>query len=282
MRVSKYQGSGLKKVLVIAGVHGNELTPLLAVNILENNLQNVTEFYSELIVVNFANLNGIRFNTREIPDTSTNDLNRMFKSEEINVFETLKQLIDQADVVIDLHSSADCTDFVLINRDEYCNSYVNFCQSSKIQYVVRGNSNNTIKKYCIDNGKIGFTIELNRLDVIDANSAKNGARMVLRMLANIPSFQPTKENPTYANYFEYRYHKEGLFIPSGKKMGENVTNGDYLGTFICFDGKSEDVTYDGIDAKIVFGSGRSYSSPETCIYGLQPIENNIELVNQGI
>jgi predicted deacylase len=272
MQLNKYNGTGTKRILVIAGVHGNELTPVMSASILERYLTQDSPNYSELTVINFVNEQGIRDNTREMP--IQNDLNRMFKSDNVDIFETLKENIDNSDVVIDIHSSPLCTDFVLINRDKFCNSYVNFCRSSDIYYVIRNSSNDTIKKYCLDNDKIGFTIELNKLDIVDINSAKNGARIILKLISNVSTLTIESLNPIYSHYIEFNSSSEGIFIPSNKKLGDIVTNGDLIGDLILFNGQSEEIKYNGLDARIMFGSGRSYVAQGECIYGLQPIENS--------
>ena len=70
-----------KKVLIIAGVHGDELTPIYTLSyMLKNKLFNIDKVKS-ITVMNGINSSGIKSTTREISSNNTTDLNRMLSTE---------------------------------------------------------------------------------------------------------------------------------------------------------------------------------------------------------
>lgn len=203
-------GTGTKNVLVLTGVHGNEVTPVYVgynlVNMWKGSwgYKNDLSKFKKLTILNALNTDGIRKNSRDIPCDSTNDLNRMFKVEkdEDITIDDLQKIFDDNDVIIDVHSSPKCTEFVLINQDENANSYVEFCQKHEINYAIRYSDANTIKKYGLDKNKISFTIEINQMNYIDFDSAGKGTTLVNKIINNFESFEIKKEEPKYPEYME--------------------------------------------------------------------------------
>lgn len=220
-----------KKILIISGVHGNELTSIYCTYLLTKC--NYTDFnFKSITIISSINIDGVIKNTREIPNNSTEDLNRMFKSEDIiNYKNELEKYIKKNNIIIDIHTSPKCDNFVLLNQDEYTNSYVDFCNKNDIHYLIRYSSANTIKKYCIDLNKITFTLELNKMDYIDYNSAENGKNVVMKIIKNCNSFNNKKSKPIHKTYIELQTYKEGLFIEN-KKCGDIVTTNDKIGKIL--------------------------------------------------
>ena len=92
----------------------------------------------KITIINAINKNGIVKNTRDIPNSSTSDLNRMFNYEvSVNIKEELEKQIKEHDIIIDIHSSPKCDNFVLLNQDENTNSYVKYCIKNDINYLIR-------------------------------------------------------------------------------------------------------------------------------------------------
>lgn len=67
-----------KNILVIGGVHGDELTPLYSVYLYQQFLENknVKKDFNKLTIINGINESGIENCTREMENNSTQDLNR--------------------------------------------------------------------------------------------------------------------------------------------------------------------------------------------------------------
>ena len=127
MNRSEVFGTGNKNILVLTGVHGNEISPVYAGYLLKKFDFDKSKF-KKLTILNAVNTDGIKNNIREIPDNKTSDLNRMFKVDldnNISVDE-LTKLFNDNDVIIDVHSSPSCCEFILLNQDETTNSYVEF------------------------------------------------------------------------------------------------------------------------------------------------------------
>jgi succinylglutamate desuccinylase len=279
MNKIEFKGKGEKNILILTGVHGNELTPvyvgyLLNEYILKND-KNYDDNYHNLTLINAINIDGIRKNIRDVPLNNTDDLNRMFKTEVKEKYvDEIKELIDKNDVIIDIHSSPACTEFILLNNNEYSNSYVEFAEKFQIPYLLRFNNNDTIKKYCLEKGKISFTIEINKMNSIDFDSSSKCFNIIQDIFHNVNNFIYKIEEPRYEPYFEFFYHKEGLFIPNYcKKLGKFIENGDEIGECINLKNFNKDIIYykNNINARIISGDDTSYINPNSPIYYLQPI-----------
>lgn len=215
MIIKEFKGTGTTQLLILGGVHGNEITPIDTCMLLVDKIKDLSKsYYSRIVILNCINPTGIINNTRDISNQSTNDLNRslsVIDSEDIA--SKLASWIREMDVIIDIHSSPNCTEFLLINQDENANSYVEFANNIEVPYLLRYIANNTIKKYGLDLGKISFTLELNAIDKIDLVSSLTGSEIVLDIIKNISLFEVKKEYPKYKPYLEWYYHKDGIFYP---------------------------------------------------------------------
>jgi predicted deacylase len=262
-----------KNILILSGVHGNELTPVYTTYLLSKH--DFSKFkFKKITIISSINYEGISKNSRDIPNTHTNDINRMFNShQEINYEKELFKFINENDVIIDLHSSPKCDNFALLNQDEWTNSYVDFCENNNISYLIRYSNSNTIKKYCLDLNKIAFTIELNMMSYIDKKSSEKGKEIVLNIIKNINQFKLEKSEPTNSTYFEFFTHHEGLFIPN-KSCGIVIREGEIIGTVINLEDFSEKkIKFNKkSDYKIIcFGASDYVSSSESICY-LQKIK----------
>lgn len=268
------EGKGKKNILVLTGIHGNELSPVYIGYMLKEyyNISVDELYFKQLTIVNAINIDGIRKNVREIPSDSTTDLNRMFKSEvKDNYVNEIKQLIVDNDVIIDIHSSPNCTEFILINNDGYANSYVEFAKNNDISYLLRYSNADTIKKFCLNAGKISFTIEMNKMSSIDLKSCERCFSLLLKLFINIDSFGYKIEEPKYETYTEFYHYKEGIFLPEFE-LGDVVDDNDIIGTLLDLkDFSKTDVIYRGKKAKLICDEDKSYISPGSSIYFLQPI-----------
>lgn len=260
-----------KNILIIAGVHGNELTSIYCAYLLSK--YDYTNFnFKKITIVNSINKIGVIKNQREIPNTATSDLNRMFNLEDtIDIKEVLEKEIKEHDIIIDIHTSPKCDNFVLLNQDDNTNSYVDYCEKNNINYLIRYSSTNTIKKYCIDLDKISFTLELNMMDYIDFDSAEKGKEIVLNIIKN-NNFSIKKEEPKYESYVELQTYKAGLFI-SEKICGDVITKNDIVGSILDLDTQeiyTVKCMFNGKYRIICFGSA-NYVDANNSICFLQPL-----------
>ena len=174
-----------RKILIIAGVHGNEHNAVLAAYRLYQELMQEHDpkcrNKHDIRFILGVNKWGLLKNTREWasrtdvhPDPIQNDtpvdFNRVFtmdhgsgvkKEEATDIKRLIENAIASADVVIDVHNSPVCDNIVLLNNDEYTASTVKFLNEiHMLNYMVWESQTSTIKKYAIDHGKTGFTVEL--------------------------------------------------------------------------------------------------------------------------
>ena len=70
-----------------------------------------------------VNEHGIKIILENIMENT--DLNRIFGNDLLR--EKLISQIELADYIIDVHASNNCTEFVLINNDNFVKDYVDFC-----------------------------------------------------------------------------------------------------------------------------------------------------------
>jgi len=278
MNKIEFQGKGNKNILILTGVHGNELTPVYCSYLLNNYFKNViSPHFKKLTILNSINLDGIRENIRDIPNDSTSDINRMFKQEPYNFhYDEMKSMFDEHDVIIDVHSSPNCCEFILLNQNETTNSYVEFALKYNIKYLIRYSNTNTIKKYGLDNNKISFTVELNKVNFIDVESSGKGADMILDIINHCDDFELKEEEPKYCEFFEYYTYKEGLFIPyKGLGIGDVITKDECFGHLLDLKTLKLNKIYytKDISATIICTGSSQYVSSNNSIYYLQPKEN---------
>lgn len=206
-QVFKYNQTG-KKILIIAGVHGDQHTSIYAAQLFAQNLQDKTITVNSDIgvieIVNFVNYIGMFNFTRQ--NQNGVDLNREFnksKSSE-KVVQKLKKLIAKYDIVIDLHSSFNTTQFCYLNKDKWCQSFISFLSQLQLRYVINGDRTSTVKTYTNQiKDKIGFTIQLNQKQSdIDINSAYHGLQYLIKILSNIKKLK--KQSNTFSNILQSR------------------------------------------------------------------------------
>lgn len=264
-----------KRILVVSGVHGNELTPIYT-SLLLSKINFEQYDFDKLTLISSVNYPGIVKNTREIPNTTTNDINRMFGSDEMIDFDDFKKHLEENDVIIDIHSSPKCTEFVLLNQDDKTNSYVEFCETCGIDYTIQFSANNTIKKFCLEKNKISFTLEINSLNYIDFESAERGKNIILNILRNINNFIQKISEPIYETGIYIFTYKKGLFIEN-IKCGEIVEYKSSLGKILNIDNFQEDeilLEKKGKFKVICFGD-TNYVDAQNPICLLQPIVENL-------
>lgn len=183
MGVQEIQGIGVGNLLLISGIHGNEYTPVVALyDVFSDSklINQLKKIYNKITFIHAANEYGIKNNIREYD--GNRDLNRIFQLDLLK--DTITYHISEADYIIDIHSSPNCTEFVLINDGEEAKSMVEYCWRLNIPYAVWDGSPNTIKSYSLREGKVAFTVECNGIGTVDVDSAKKTHKLISKMVLN--------------------------------------------------------------------------------------------------
>lgn len=206
-KIFKYNQTG-KNILIIAGIHGNQHTSIYTAQLLVDNLQDKTikvgSDIGTIEIVNYINQIGIYNFTRE--NQNGIDLNRQFtkKKSSQKIVQKIKKLISKYDIIIDLHSSFNTVQFCYLNKDKWCQSYINFLNQIQIRYVINGINTQTIKTYTNAlEDKVGFTIQLNQKEsTIDINSAYRGLQFLIRIISSIKKIK--KQQKTFSHILQSR------------------------------------------------------------------------------
>lgn len=275
------------KVLIISSVHGDEQTPLRTIYLLndyitkekENGIFPNVGKITTVIGVNHTGLKNVQRNL--VPDNHKGDLNRMFNDDyDFDTYKELKQLIDEHNIVIDVHSSPRVNEFVLIDIDGYTDFVIKWMKKSNVDYACRyAVSNGTIKKYCFNNGKVGVTVELTGLERIDFKSASKGEMMIINLLDNI-NFE-MKENfkiPYDLKYINEIYEIEevkagceGILLEKFQG-GSKVKKGTILAEVVDYEMNPLKEVIAKYDAFIVSMPLTHYVMPNTGTYTLMRLK----------
>ena len=233
----------LKNILIIAGIHGNEIgTISLAYDLIhtishtkKEELQTLFPDIREITILPVANYEAMRSCKRDIVHT-TNDLNRGWFTDRYATIRTdILDEIEKADVVIDMHSSENCTELLYINSNSdhsICRKMIGFAQYIGVDYAVTHSNNDTIKDFTNSTpGKIGITWEqkgLNRVYPEVNNRAHSKIMNILKYIGKIDShiyYDDIYNCITLANNIE------GLFKPV-LQVSNDITRGCIIGSII--------------------------------------------------
>lgn len=258
-----------KNVLIIAGVHGNEITPIYTLaSMIKNNLFNLSKI-NKLTILNGINITGIKNCERDMVENDTQDLNRIFTNEtKINSVKLLKDKIKENDIVIDIHSSESCIEFALIDIDEYTNSIKSWCEKSKLLCAFRYSNTNTIKRYCLEKGKPSITFEINKLKLIDFDSAEETFYLINNLLDNV-DFTLKKDIPNVKEFLEIKTYEEGI-LEHHFVNGDYFYKGDILYTLYDFELNEISNPIATFDGYVICDPQKSYVSRGEIIYLVQP------------
>lgn len=245
-------------VALVAGVHGYEYPPILALYKVKELIK-PTDLKGTLLLVHIANLPSFQRRTIYYNPYDWKNLNRVFPgnnqgtvSEQI-AYVLTEEIVRRCDYLIDCHCG-DGNEALIPYTYWMVSGKDTFDQRSKELALAFG-----IDKIIIDNtrsqelanskylgntavllGKPAITIEsgyLGRSDEADVDRVVEGAMSVLRHLRMIEG-QPTYvSNPTWIDEYQVVYSEhDGLFHPL-KKMGEKVAKGEKVGYLTGYDGQ---------------------------------------------
>lgn len=211
MQTTIIKGEGKdKSLLLLSGLHGNEYTPLFVLNLLRsgNFLNKILKYYEIITIVECFNDYGIRNNIRGFK--ANDDFNRIFNKDS-NV-EILKKLIADHTHIIDIHSSPNCSEMVLINQNNQANSYVEFCLKHNIKYTLwEEGSRFSIKQHVIDQDRIAFTVECNGLSLVDNKSVNKTLILMKRLLKNLHKLKVEDSTPKFLAAYNVCASADGVF-----------------------------------------------------------------------
>lgn len=214
------KGTGTdKRLLLLSGLHGNEYTPLYALSLLRSGkfLNSIAKHYQYITIVECFNDYGIKENLREFK--GNNDLNRIYAKD--MYVETLKSLMDEHTHIIDIHSSPNCNEMVVINQNEQANSYVEYCLQYNIQYVLWNEASKfSIKQHAIDNKRVSFTVECNGISLVDNKSVDKTLILLKRLLKKLHTIVIERRKPRYRAAYNVCASNEGVFT--------NIKNTGYI------------------------------------------------------
>lgn len=230
----------MKNILILSGVHGNEYSAVgVGVKLKKyyDGVQNIT-------VIPFANQKGLLAGTREIPNTHTTDLNRMFDSTH-DTFESIKQLIDDHDVVIDIHNSPDCAPFVLLNNDKHFRKLARWASLANTDYASRNSTANTIKKYCLGKNKLAVTYEFGDMTKCTEhmlNKVLDDIKSLVDFSSSCADYDMSHDSVAYPKYelTSYVAHDEG-YVERLCEIGRIIEVGETL--FRVVDSDLNEITY---------------------------------------
>ena len=230
------------KYLLLCGVHGDEQNAVLSTMKAYNSLKQENHGSIQINCV-IVNTPALRACQREVPekDEPTMDMNRMYVNEpDFNpdsIVETIKQKIMESDVVIDVHDSPACANSILISNSDYAEDYVKFAKEMGICYIITESATNTAKKFAVEAGKAGFTVELGGMGfcpefktVIDKN-----IQFIHRLVMSIEVYAQRgghflKKAPMVQNCIvrSIYAHTEGI-MDYTKGLGETFRTGEVIG-----------------------------------------------------
>lgn len=220
-------GTGNYNVLILAGVHGNELSPIYCASLCERLN---SAFYKKLTILNLINEYGIINGVREF--NNNNDLNRIF-SDEYTIEHQLKDEIinSNPDVIFDLHASPHITnEFALVSVDDYSQCYMQFFSDIGRNAVLYRGAKNTIKAHHSINKSIpSFTIEMNGMDEVNVYSAEYVCyTMIDSILSNLENLELCKMPLTFKESHLLFATTNGIYIDYDliDKSDESSPNGD--------------------------------------------------------
>ena len=219
------------KVAIIAGVHGNELQTVYECNNIMHTIDKVkheSNLYDKLdIKFNpFINFNGIRENNRDY--VNYGDINRMMT--EYNGIAELNSLIDWCDIIIDMHCSPRCADFMFLDIVQYkVGNIVEWCKQHNILYGINHANNNTIKNYASSKGKIALTWEQSGMEIINyLHSSHVINTFITDIIPSLPELITVDTINTKLEIINSVISDNEGIIAWYKDVGERISKGDTL------------------------------------------------------
>lgn len=204
------------KILILSGVHGSEQSAVICAK----ELQNYFSDNDNITIIPQINKSGLLNNKRETDVIS--DLNRsLFDNNYIETINELKYQISKHDIVIDIHNSPNCDNFVLLDSD--CNTrIIDACRKLNIEYGVNPKGNQSIKTYANSQGKIALTYEFSPM-ISDGKHSLLKINKAIIDIAHLCEFDWKNSEPTKLDHILESSDYEGFTVY--KSFPGDVVNG---------------------------------------------------------
>ena len=131
----------------------------------------------------------------------------------------------------------------------------------------RNSNNPTIKKYALSQGKLGITIEMAGLNLINFTSAKNALGMISRLLKNLNFNEEELEIKTAKSILS---KNSGIFIPK-ISLGASVVEDTEIADIIDYEGNVLETIISEINGKYIVGPDTSIVNANNELIMVQPI-----------
>ena len=344
-------GERFPSTLIVSGVHGPEqLAVIASLNMFRTfkSRHERGDMHGDMKILAGVNPYGLIHGTREFteePDRNDyglvppapgatkkperiygdpkGNLNRAFRTQPGDERCTLTGTIDEvkahiahADIVIDIHNSPLCHNCVLIDNGPYAKAYVKFCHEQGLDFMVRNGPTDTIKRYAIEQGRVGFTIELGGMGDCpgqgDLLSKQN--EFLCKLLDAIgrvrencaigPDHAGVRETCDGTHFWEYKdffkqstpfttnamcqsiyhYGKYGFVEYTSDATdiaSEPVEAGTVLGTIYCVDGTQEKIVAPIGGLVCDFKEHTNVAVPNKELYCIQPVEAALKELKNG-
>lgn len=238
-------------IFLISGTHGNEQAAVYATSHALHKFNNIN--HQSEVEYKILNIPGLNENVREMPKPKdpTRDFNRAFGIKTDYSMEemvrAIKLRIDSwANAVVDVHNSPACDNAILVSNNKFAASYIRFAIKNGLHYMLCESETDTIKRYTVYSGSIGFTVELGGMafapgfkDVIEKQT-----EFVLKLLQALDG-TPKSEFlssaggtlPAQYNMINLHAHYQGL-VKHNFSPGDTIKKGE-----VVFDILNQTSTY---------------------------------------
>lgn len=248
------------KILMTAGAHGDELEgPIALKRIVEFLKDHISELKGQVTIIPAMNLPALNANTRISP-LDGRDLNRSFPGHNIETVTgritefVSDQLVETADIVVDLHSGGNSLDFVpcaimhkLADKKMY-DKTKNALEAFNAPYTLELeeiDADGMLDTFVEKKSKVFITTELRgggRVSPEATNIAETGLKRLLAHFEVLPQiFNQSIESKVFeVPGSENFIHAEqsGIFEPL-KALGEKVNSNEVIGYVHNFNSKQD-------------------------------------------
>jgi hypothetical protein len=266
-----FKNKNARRFLITGSLHGDEPTSIAALWYLIEILSR-KKIIGKVTIIPCVNVLSARNSERLIPLEKT-DLNRVFPGRndgslaERIAFE-LVQILNNHDVLIDVHTAGWCIPFILLDNisDKNLDSFVSkWAVAAELPVIKEMTSNlaelqgleRSWSAYAISKGKPAITLELSGFHRIQSDVARIGAEAIVKLLSSLSNRNALKYKPEFARRYEIYSNSNGFFETSAEP-GNHVDKGQILGVVRDLMG---DITE------------RIYASYQGDILALQPISS---------
>jgi predicted deacylase len=245
----RFTGKG-PRVLITGALHGDESTSIGAFWYLADRLTDAL-LAGIVTVIPGVNVLGIEASSRLIPLEDT-DLNRVFPGRNDGslaerLAAALVDLLNEYDLLIDVHTAGWCIPFVLLDpiADQTLGARIARWAAASGLPVIGEMANDLAalqgldrswSAYALSQGKPALTLELTGLHTLDSACARLGGNVLIKLVQAAAGFsEPVSEAPPLPRRLEIYANSSGLF-EAFQQPGEQVAASQTIGVIRTTDG----------------------------------------------